>query len=191
MSNNFNLNSNFFNRFIKANHVYSTGIDANGKEMNKNTFNKAEQNAIDLSDEFALACSELAQSLYLRYNDPERFDGVEFLSEYYPKVKNGTYTLKRAMEKYVLDVVYGKNTMNNKMRTKYNGSPNAKLNRLLKISAYISNPSNWRGGHFNWANINDPDYYDMRAAENRSNINWYTNSLNGRIANYRRKASKA
>jgi hypothetical protein len=160
---NYNMNVAFFNR----------------ANTNNNTFNNA-------SDKFETACKDLSAQLMLN-NRRAYFDISVFLDDYFPKVKSGQYTLRRAFEKYVLDAVYGKNKMNAKFSMKYNGSASNKLAKLLAIRKYINNPSNWKNGNFRWGNINDPDYYDLRAAENRSNINWYTNSLNGRIAYYTRK----
>jgi hypothetical protein len=75
--------------------------------------------------------------------------------------------------------------MDRKFRTKYGSAPEAKLARLENIRRKINSATN----NFNWANVNDPDYYDLNAASNYTNIDWYTNSLNGRISNYRRRVN--
>ena len=168
----YNVNNAFFNRANKA----GSGEINNGN----NIFNNS-------SETFQAACKALSRQLMLN-NSRATFPLGDFLDYYIPKVKAGQYTLRRAFEKYVLDRVYGKNAMTAKLNMKYNGSASNKLAKLLAIRKYINNPSNWRNGNFNWGNVNDPDYYDLRAAENRSNINWYTNSLNNRIAYYKNKS---
>ena len=166
-------NMAFFNRANKA----GAGEINNGNSIYNNS-----------SETFEDACKALSRQLMINNRPSTYFALGDFLDYYIPKVKSGQYTLRRAFEKYVLDQVYGKNAMNYKLNLKYNGSASNKLAKLLAIRKYINNPSNWRNGNFNWGNVNDPDYYDLRAAENRSNINWYTNSLNGRIAYYRNKS---
>lgn len=152
--------------------------------INNNEARRAGELYDESSETFEEACKDLARALMLRTSRRTYYSLGDFIDYYLPKVKSGQYTVRRAMEKYILDQVYGKGVMNAKFNLKYNGSAANKLARLTAIRNHINNP----GSNFNWSNVNDPDYYDLSAAENRTNIDWYTNSLNGRIANYRRKA---
>lgn len=165
---NYNMNNTFFNK-------------VNSNNMNEDKFLEMESN-------FTAACEDLAYALMIGTYKKPVYDMSDFIDAYESKVKSGQYTLRKALEKYVLDVTYGKGVMNSKFNLKHNGSASNKLAKLLAVRNYINNPSRWPNGNFSWKNINDPDYYDLNAASNRTNINWYTNSLNNRIANYRRKA---
>ena len=167
------MNLAYFNR---ANKAYANN--------NNSTYESME-------DEFQGECEELAVELMIRRPKPVQYDLFDFIDSYLGKIKKGNITPKRALEKYVLDVAYGKGKMDNKFRTKYAASDEAKLARLEKIRAYMNNPKNWSGNYFNYSNINDPNYYDLVAASNYTNINWYHESINGRIANYRRKVNAA
>lgn len=151
----------------------------------ENNNNKTFEN---MEDEFQGECEELAEELMIRRPKADQYYLGDFVDRYLNKMKKGQITPKRALEKYVLEVAYGKGTMNGKYRTKYAATPEAKLARLERIKAYMQNPKNWSN---NYGNINDPDYYDLSAASNYTNINWYHESINRRIANYRRRVNAA
>ena len=181
------MNKAFINKIVKLEKLYNTGVHVNnGGKLTSNNFRRLENQKEEMLDEFGEYCNELAQKLYLRTINPYKYTTgfYDFVKEYMPK-----YPFNQALEKFVLDKIYGKGVMNNKFRLKYNGTPSNKLNRLVKLSAYINNPANWRGGKFNWKNVNDPDYYDLFTAEGYGNFNWYPESLGGRIRNYRRKVN--
>lgn len=152
--------------YSRANNAY----DNNNKKIYKS-----------MEEKFHSECEELAMKLMIRRPN-HQYELSDFLDSYLVKMKKKQITPRHALEKYVLEVAYGKGKMNAKFRTKYGARPEAKLARLEKIRAYMNNPNN----HFNYDNINDPDYYDLSAANNYTNINWYTNSLNNRISKYRR-----
>jgi len=190
---NYGINVAFFNRannagqgYVRNNaNYYSMRSLYNTNQLNNTNNNESRRaNAIlnESNDTFEKACEELAEELMLETWTKPQYDLYVFMENYLPKVKSGQYTLRRALEKYVLDSSYGKGKMNNKFNMKYNGSAATKYAKLVAIRNYLNN------GNFNWAKVNDPDYYDLRAAQERTNIDWYTNSLNGRINYYKRKA---
>jgi hypothetical protein len=163
--------------------------------MNRNFFNKADkyyENENDdkfeeLEDEFQDECEEIAEELMIkRPKSAKEYDLGEFLEIYDKYVKTDKYTLKQALEKFVLDTVYGENKMNAKFKTKHFGSAANKLAKLERIKNYVSQPRNY----LNYDKLNDPDYYDLGAASNYTNIDWYYEGLNNRINKYRRLANK-
>ena len=194
---NYGINVAFFNRANNAGQGYVRNNNNsyhsmrtlfwnyNTNKLNNTNKNQARRaNAIlnKSNDTFEKACEELAEALMLETWTKTQYDLYVFMENYLPQVKSGQYTLRRALEKYVLDASYGKGKMNNKFNMKYNGSAATKYAKLVAIRNYLNN------GNFNWAKVNDPDYYDLLAAQNHNNINWYTNSLNNRINYYKRKA---
>lgn len=201
---NYGINVAFFNRANNAGQGIARNNNTNNyhsmrtlfwnyntNQLNNTNNNESRRaNAIlnESNDTFDNACEELAKELMIATWTKPQYDLSVFIDDYLPKVKSGQYTLRRALEKYVLDASYGKGKMNNKLNMKYNGSAANKYAKLVAIRNYINNPSKWRNGSFNWANVNDPDYYDLGAAQNHTNIDWYTNSLNSRINYYKRKA---
>jgi hypothetical protein len=104
-------------------------------------------------------------------------------------MKQAKYTVKQLMEKYVVHVLYN-GRLNNKFVYKYNAAPHNKLKRLENIATYMRSPHRWPNGNFSYRDINDPEYYDLGAAQNLSNINWYHNSIGNRINRLRSKAKK-
>lgn len=139
-----------------------------------------------MSKKFQEHCEQVARRLMIDTYAGKRYDLRVYLNEYLPR--NNRSSLNRSIERYVLDANYGKGVMNNKLKYKYNGSPLDKLKQLERIHKYITNYTSWKGGRFNWKNINDPDYYDLPAANRVSNMNWYTNTIGNRISNYRKKS---
>jgi hypothetical protein len=107
------------------------------------------------------------------------FDGFEFMHYYAPMVK-GKFTWKMAMEKYVLDVIYGKNKMNNKMNFKYSLHPATKAEHLKKIKQNMDN----HGNLITWSEVTDPDYYDLYELSKRTSMNGYYRALGERIKKY-------
>lgn len=169
-----NRNLAFFNKAMK---LYNNNKD---EELEK------------LEDEFQGDCADIAEKLMInRPKSIEDYDLAVFLTDYYKKyvLTNKKYTIKQALEKFVLDTVYGKKKMNAKFNTKHFETAGYKLAKLKAIKNYLHNPkSNF--SNFTFDKLNDPDYYDLRAASNYTNINWYHNSLNNRINKYRRLKNK-
>jgi hypothetical protein len=162
-----------------------------GKAMNNGNDDVIDQ----VEEEFGGECAELAEELLIMKNGyikarPDDFSVFEFYEEFYiPGMKHAKYTVKQLMEKYVVHVLYN-GRLNNKFLYKYNAAPHNKLKRLEKIATYMKSPNKWPNGNFNYRDINDPEYYDLAAAQGLSNINWYHNSINNRINRLRTKVKK-
>ena len=170
----------------------NTGLNKAFFNKYNNACNKNINSVIDSSDEeFQAACEEVAEHLMILSNghsevDPEEFDISKFYDQFLvPGLKEGKYSINQLIEKYVVHTLY-RGRLNHKFTYKYNSSPSNKLARLQTIKNYLNNPKNWKNGNFRFRNINDPDHYDLGAAEMVSNINWYTNSINNRISKYKK-----
>ena len=163
--------------------------------MNKNFFNRAQkylnseeyEKFEDLEEEFQGECEEIAEDLLInRKRSAEEYDLEVFLEKYYETILTGKYTVEQALEKYVLDAVYGDKQMNRKFNMKHFGSAANKLAKLEYIKKYMNNP----GNYIKYNRINDPDYYDIRSYSNYANLDGYYESLENRIHKYRRMINK-
>ena len=181
MSFNTNLNRNFFKRYVNVR-------DANN-----------ENRMMEFYDQFAEECVEIARKLMitepgLKTPNMEIFDLDVFSYDYLVKNLNNSNAnsgnIKLLLEKYILDTVYGKGRMNNKFNMKHKGTPAQKVAMLQKISRQMTNPANWGPRGFNWDNLNDPDFYNTKSIPWYGYENGYAESLNGRIAGYKRMMNK-
>jgi hypothetical protein len=182
MSFNTNLNRNFFKRYVNVR-------DANN-----------ENRMMELYDEFAEECARIAsEDLMITgpgLNKPnmDMFDLDVFSYDYLVRNLNNSNAnsgnIKLLLEKYILDTVYGKGRMNNKFNMKHKGTPAQKVAMLQKISRQMTNPANWGPRGFNWDNLNDPDFYNTKSIPWYGYENGYAESLNGRIAQYKRMMNK-
>jgi hypothetical protein len=180
MSFNTNLNRNFFKKFV------------NERDENENV--DEERN-----EAFTDECVEIARTLMIThggYRTPtqDMFDILDFSYDYLLKNLNksnaNSSNIKLLLEKYILDTVYGKGRMNKKFNLKYKGTPAQKVAMLEKIHKQMHSPNNWGPNGFNWGNLNDPDYYNMGSVSYYGYENGYAESLNGRIAQYKRMMNK-
>lgn len=182
MNFNTNLNRNFFKKFANANAINNESVTE------------------PLFEEFAEECARIAKEdlmLASGYTTPEAdmFNLQDFIYDYLLKNLNNSNAnssnIKLLLEKYILDTVYGKGRMNNKFNMKHKGTPAQKVAMLERIHKQMHSPNNWGPNGFNWGNLNDPDYYNMKTLSWYGYENGYYESLNGRINNYRRKMASS
>jgi hypothetical protein len=165
----FDENTNF-ETFQKANRSYTL-------KQSKNI----EDAAIKLNDEFIKACMKLAKELHLKQKYKGVFDGFEFMDKYARIINYKRFPWKMAMEKYVLDTIYGEKKMNNKMNFKYGLHPMAKAEQLKNIKQNMDTGAN----SITWSKVTDPDYYDLRELMTKhGKMEEYYKSLIPRIKNY-------